>query len=240
MTASPRRMPAPSAAAAIAALESEALQDSLDREGFAVTAPIVDAATCAELAQLYASARRDVSLHRDHGAAWIRQRGVQIFCAALARPGDGAAAGILRTAGADRQCVERAPGTHRRLAGGSRFRSGAVRRCRSNAPHSAAPALRPGRLQLPASGSVWRNSFSPASHSLAGSSGHRFRRWRIDPGRAAPAAAIEADGAAAGSGSLCGDPREGAAGRERPRRRQECRSVTASPRCIADFAAPWG
>ena len=56
MTPSPRPMPAPTAPAAIAALESEALQESLDREGFAVTSPLVDAATCAELAQLYASA----------------------------------------------------------------------------------------------------------------------------------------------------------------------------------------
>src|SRR5450631_4033845 len=56
MTAAPRRVPAPSAAAGIAALESEALRDSLDREGFAVTSPVVDAAICTELAQLYASA----------------------------------------------------------------------------------------------------------------------------------------------------------------------------------------
>jgi hypothetical protein len=41
---------------AVAALEPENLQDSLDREGFAITAPIVDAQTCAELARLYSAA----------------------------------------------------------------------------------------------------------------------------------------------------------------------------------------
>lgn len=56
MTGPPGRMPALSAAAAIAALEPELLRDSLDCEGFAVTSPIVDAATCGELAQLYESA----------------------------------------------------------------------------------------------------------------------------------------------------------------------------------------
>jgi uncharacterized protein len=43
-------------AAAVAALEPRALQDSLDREGFAITAPLVDAATCAQLAGLYTAA----------------------------------------------------------------------------------------------------------------------------------------------------------------------------------------
>jgi hypothetical protein len=37
----------------VAALDPQALQDSLDREGFAITAPIVDADTCAQLAELY-------------------------------------------------------------------------------------------------------------------------------------------------------------------------------------------
>jgi|HubBroStandDraft_1064217.scaffolds.fasta_scaffold00433_17 uncharacterized protein len=41
---------------AVAALEPQALQDSLDREGFAITAPMVDAATCAQLAGLYTAA----------------------------------------------------------------------------------------------------------------------------------------------------------------------------------------
>jgi uncharacterized protein len=58
----PPRRPSPetteSAAAveAVAALEPLALQDSLDREGFAITAPMVDAATCAQLAGLYTAA----------------------------------------------------------------------------------------------------------------------------------------------------------------------------------------
>ncbi len=56
MSASPHRVPELAAAAAVAALEPEVLRESLDREGFAVTSPIVDAATCAELAQLYAAA----------------------------------------------------------------------------------------------------------------------------------------------------------------------------------------
>ena len=38
---------------AIAALEPEAIRERLDREGFLVTAPLIDADTCAELAQLY-------------------------------------------------------------------------------------------------------------------------------------------------------------------------------------------
>jgi hypothetical protein len=38
---------------AIAALRSETIQDGLDREGFAVTAPLIDTADCARLAQLY-------------------------------------------------------------------------------------------------------------------------------------------------------------------------------------------
>jgi hypothetical protein len=37
----------------IAALDPAALGHSLDREGFAVTPPFVDAHTCAQLAQLY-------------------------------------------------------------------------------------------------------------------------------------------------------------------------------------------
>lgn len=44
------------AVAAVAALEPRALQDSLDREGFAITAPMVDADTCAQLAGLYTAA----------------------------------------------------------------------------------------------------------------------------------------------------------------------------------------
>ena len=41
---------------AVAALEPRALQESLDREGFAITAPLVDAAACAQLAALYTAA----------------------------------------------------------------------------------------------------------------------------------------------------------------------------------------
>jgi uncharacterized protein len=55
MNASPRRVPVPPAAT-VAALEPEALQYRLDREGFAITEPLIDAATCAELAQLYTAA----------------------------------------------------------------------------------------------------------------------------------------------------------------------------------------
>jgi hypothetical protein len=40
----------------VAALDPQALQDSLDREGFAITAPMVDADTCAQLAGLYTAA----------------------------------------------------------------------------------------------------------------------------------------------------------------------------------------
>ncbi len=40
----------------VAALDPQALQDSLDREGFAITAPMVDADTCAQLAELYTGA----------------------------------------------------------------------------------------------------------------------------------------------------------------------------------------
>jgi uncharacterized protein len=54
MSASSRRTPPP--AEAIAALEPRALQDSLDRDGFAITGSMIDAATCAELAQLYTAA----------------------------------------------------------------------------------------------------------------------------------------------------------------------------------------
>jgi uncharacterized protein len=43
---------------AIAALETDAIRDSLDSDGFAVTAPLIDAHSCSELAQLY-SARED-------------------------------------------------------------------------------------------------------------------------------------------------------------------------------------
>jgi uncharacterized protein len=43
----------PALADAVAALDSAVLLDSLDRDGFAVTAPIVDARSCAELAELY-------------------------------------------------------------------------------------------------------------------------------------------------------------------------------------------
>jgi uncharacterized protein len=41
---------------AIAALEPAAIQDGLDRDGFAVTAPLIDADACAELARLYTGA----------------------------------------------------------------------------------------------------------------------------------------------------------------------------------------
>jgi uncharacterized protein len=40
---------------AIAALGSDAIRDGLDRDGFAVTAPLIDAQTCSELAQLYSA-----------------------------------------------------------------------------------------------------------------------------------------------------------------------------------------
>ena len=40
---------------AIAALESDAIRDSLDRDGFAVTTPLIDAQSCCELAQLYSA-----------------------------------------------------------------------------------------------------------------------------------------------------------------------------------------
>jgi hypothetical protein len=55
---------------AIAALEPAAIQGSLDRDGFAVTAPLVHADACAELAQLYtadpAAFRTTVAMAR-HG-----------------------------------------------------------------------------------------------------------------------------------------------------------------------------
>jgi uncharacterized protein len=41
---------------AIAALDPDALRDSVDRDGFALTAPLVDARTCAALAELYSAA----------------------------------------------------------------------------------------------------------------------------------------------------------------------------------------
>jgi hypothetical protein len=44
-----------SIADSIAALDPAALSDSLDREGFAMTPPLVDTHTCAELARLYAA-----------------------------------------------------------------------------------------------------------------------------------------------------------------------------------------
>jgi uncharacterized protein len=40
---------------AIAALEPEAIRGALDRDGFLVTAPLISAAACAELARLYAA-----------------------------------------------------------------------------------------------------------------------------------------------------------------------------------------
>jgi hypothetical protein len=40
---------------AIAALESDALRDSVDRDGFVVTAPLIDARSCARLAELYSA-----------------------------------------------------------------------------------------------------------------------------------------------------------------------------------------
>jgi len=46
----------PSPVEAVAALEPRALEQSLDREGFAITAPLVDAQTCAQLAGLYTAA----------------------------------------------------------------------------------------------------------------------------------------------------------------------------------------
>lgn len=55
---------------AIAALNPEALRDSLDRDGFLVTPPLIDADTCAELARLYmaeeATFRSTVTMAR-HG-----------------------------------------------------------------------------------------------------------------------------------------------------------------------------
>jgi hypothetical protein len=114
-----------SPAAAIAALEPEALQENLDREGFAITEPLIDADTCAELAQLYAAAdgtfRSTVTMAR-HG-----------------------------------------------------FGSGEYKYFARPLP-DLVTALRSGRLQLPASGSVRRNLFPPASHPVARSAGHRFRR----------------------------------------------------------------
>jgi hypothetical protein len=40
---------------AIAALDSDVIRDGVDRDGFAVTAPLIDARTCAELAALYSA-----------------------------------------------------------------------------------------------------------------------------------------------------------------------------------------
>jgi hypothetical protein len=40
---------------AIAALEPDAIRDSLDRDGFAVTAPLIEARTCAEIGALYSA-----------------------------------------------------------------------------------------------------------------------------------------------------------------------------------------
>ena len=55
---------------AIAALKSAAILGSLDREGYAVTAPLIDTAACAQLAQLYtaddAAFRSTVTMAR-HG-----------------------------------------------------------------------------------------------------------------------------------------------------------------------------
>lgn len=51
--ASPETLEPLASVAAVAALEPAALQESLDREGYAITAPMVDSGTCAALARLY-------------------------------------------------------------------------------------------------------------------------------------------------------------------------------------------
>jgi hypothetical protein len=79
------------------------------------------------------------------------------------------------------------------LPGGPRRIFGALPRCGAGAADAIAAALRRGRLQLSASGPLWRACLSVAGGLPVVRAGTRFRGRRIRPHRTAPAHAKRAE-----------------------------------------------
>ena len=93
----------------------------------------------------------------------------------------------------------------------------ALSRRQAEAPDAAAVALRCGRLQLPASGSIWRGVVSAAGDRAAECAGAGFPGRRAIDRRAATARAVEGQRDLAAAGRCCGHRRESPPTSRRPR-----------------------
>src|SRR3954449_9654917 len=144
-------------------LDWTALGDDLDARGFAVTDPLLDAAECAALADLFDVGRfrstvdlappprpfrrRPLPLHRRHGPPPLRRRPLPLLRPPAAGADRRAARGLLPTAPARREPLVRAPGRRRRrVPARARAAARALPRRRPGTPDTADPALRCGRL----------------------------------------------------------------------------------------------
>ncbi len=113
------------------------------------------------------SVGRSVPQPGHHGAARLRPRRVQVLRLSAAGDDRGAAHGALSAARRDRQPLERGNGDRGALSARARGVSHALPQGRSRQADAAAPAIRPGRLQLPASGSLRRARLPAAGHGAA-------------------------------------------------------------------------
>ena len=173
--------------------------------------------------------------------AWIRQRGVQIFCAALTRPGARRCGGRLYE-----RLAPIANAWSVRLGRGADWPADhetVVARC------AAAGQTRPTPLLL---------SYGPGDYNCLHQDLYGEVHFPLQAILLLDRPGIDFDGGELilveqrprrqsrpmvlplVQGAFAVIPVRERPVQERPAARQESRSVTASPGCIADFAAPWG
>ena len=148
-------IPADEAVARVNALDWRLIGKDLDEQGSALLPGVLSARECQALAALYSN---DVHIPqpRRHGTARLRARRVQVLQLPIAQPDSRSAYSALslgsrpsRIAGTrameiDVRYPEESPGF-----------SPAMPRCGAAAADASAPPVWRGRLQLPASGSLW-------------------------------------------------------------------------------------
>src|SRR5262249_3690930 len=139
--------------------------------------------------------------HRD-GAARLRARRVQVLRLSAAAGGGRAPRGAVLAARVHREPLERGPGHRRALPRHARRVPRPLPSRRPNQADAARPALRRGRLQLPAPGRVRRAPVSDPGHGAPGRARPRLHGRRIRAGRAAAAHAVARRGRAARAGRL--------------------------------------
>src|SRR5580658_8435553 len=141
-----------------------------------------------------------VSQAYHHAAARLRPRRIPLLFVPSTGSHQGAAGGVLSTAGRDRQCLAPDVGSARCVSTNIVEVSRPVPRGGSKAADAVDAALRAGRLQLPAPGSLRRVGVSVAGGDFTQRSRSRLYRRRITTGGTTSSRAIPRGDRASGSG----------------------------------------